>query len=84
MTEMLDRIRDAVRVLPGVEERQADGATVFLVEGEAFVRIADAATVRGDDGWGALPDGDGTAIDDAVAHGWELAAPRGLLEAGGR
>jgi len=84
MTETLDRIREAVTVLPAVEERQEDGATVFLVEGEPFVRIADAATVRGDDGWVALSDGDGTAIDDAVAHAWELAAPRGLLEAGGR
>lgn len=84
MTEMLDHIREAVKVLPGVEERQEDGATVFLVEGEAFVRVDGAATVRGDDGWVALPDSDAAAIDDAVAHGWELAAPRGLLEAGGR
>ena len=81
MTEMLDHIREAVKVLPGVEERQEDGATVFLVEGEAFVRVDGGATVRGDDGWIALP---GDAIDDAVAHAWELAAPRGLLEAGGR
>jgi hypothetical protein len=84
MTEMLDHIREAVKVLPGVEERQEDGATVFLVEGEAFVRVDGAVTVRGDDGWIALPGDDGTAIDDAVAHAWELAAPRGLLEAGGR
>ncbi|WP_242115460.1 hypothetical protein [Sphingomonas lacusdianchii] len=84
MTEMLDHIREAVKVLPGVEERQEDGATVFLVEGEAFVRVDGAATVRGDDGWVALPDSDAAAIDDAVAHAWELAAPRGLLEAGGR
>ncbi|MEN2746408.1 hypothetical protein [Sphingomonas sp. T9W2] len=84
MTETLDRIREAVKVLPAVEERQEHGTTVFLVEGEAFVRVDGAAAVRGDDGWVALPYGDGTVIDDAVAHAWELAAPRGLLEAGGR
>lgn len=85
MTETLDRIREAVKVLPAVEERREGGGTVFVVEGEAFVRIAaDGATVRGDDGWVALPSGNAAAIDDAVAHGWELAAPRGYLEAGGR
>lgn len=84
MTQMLDRIREAAKVLPAVEERQEGGATVFAVEGQAFVRVAEQVTVRADDGWTVLPGDDAAVIDDAVAHGWELAAPRGLLEAGGR
>ncbi|MGN5374093.1 hypothetical protein [Sphingomonas hankookensis] len=86
MTGMLDLIREAVTVLPGTEERDAGEATVFAVEGNDFVRIVgDSTTVRSDDGWTAIdPDDDAVAIEDAVAHGWELAAPRALLEAGGR
>jgi hypothetical protein len=86
MTETLDRVREAVKVLPAVEERDAGEATVFTVEGNDFVRIVgDSTTVRGDDGWTEIDgDGDPVTIEDAVAHAWELAAPRALLEAGGR
>lgn len=86
MTEMLDPIREAVKVLPSTEEREAGEATVFAVEGNDFVRvIGDSATVRSDDGWSVIDtDSDPAAIEDAVAHAWELAAPRALLEAGGR
>ncbi|KQM19823.1 hypothetical protein ASE73_17640 [Sphingomonas sp. Leaf24] len=86
MTEMLDRIREAVKVLPATDERDAGEATVFSVEGNDFVRIVgDSTTVRGDDGWTEIDaDSDPVAVEDAVAHAWELAAPRGLLEAGGR
>lgn len=86
MTEMLDLIRDAAKVLPATEERDAGEATVFAVEGNDFVRIiGDSATVRGDDGWTVIDaDIDPAGIEDAVAHAWELAAPRALLEAGGR
>lgn len=85
MTEMLDLIRDVVKVLPATEEREAGDATVFAVEGRDFVVVADdGATVRGDDGWTAIDLSDRVAVEDAVAHAWELAAPRALLEAGGR
>lgn len=86
MTETLDRIRAAVKVLPSTEERDAGEATVFTVEGNDFVRIVgDSTTVRGDDGWTVIDgEDDPVAIEDAVAHAWELAAPRALLEAGGR
>ncbi len=86
MTDMLDRIREAVKVLPATEERDAGEATVFAVEGNDFVRIvSDSATVRSDDGWTVVDaDGDPVALEDAIAHAWELAAPRALLEAGGR
>lgn len=86
MTEMLDLIREAAKVLPATEERDAGEATVFAVEGNDFVRIVgDSATVRGDDGWTVIDaDCDPAGIEDAVAHAWELAAPRALLEAGGR
>lgn len=86
MTEMLDLIREAAKVLPATEERDAGEATVFSVEGNDFVRIiGDSVTVRGDDGWTVIEaDGVPAAIEDAVAHAWELAAPRALLEAGGR
>lgn len=86
MTEMLDLIREAAKVLPATEERDAGEATVFAVEGNDFVRIiGDSVTVRGDDGWTAIDaDSEPAAIEDAVAHAWELAAPRALLEAGGR
>ncbi|MFD1035993.1 hypothetical protein ACFQ15_15250 [Sphingomonas hankookensis] len=86
MTEMLDLIREAVKVLPATQERDAGEATVFTVEGNDFVRIVgDSATVRSDDGWTVIDaDGDPAGLEDAVAHAWELAAPRALLEAGGR
>ncbi|WP_294319563.1 hypothetical protein [uncultured Sphingomonas sp.] len=86
MTEMLDRIREAVKVLPATEKREAGEATVFTVEGNDFVRIVgDSATVRADDGWRVIDaDDDPAGTEDAVAHAWELAAPRALLEAGGR
>lgn len=84
MTDALDVIREAVKLLPAVEERQEDGATVFVVAGEPFVRVGDSVSVRGDHGWTPLAYDDTAMLDDAVAHGWELAAPRALLEAGGR
>lgn len=86
MSDALDLIREIALTLPATEERDAGEATVFAVEGNDFVRVvADEATVRADDGWTTIDaDADPVAIEDAVAHAWELAAPRALLEAGGR
>lgn len=80
MTDLPDPIRAAALVLPEVEER-ADG---FYVADVAFVRVAGGCvSVMTADGWVALA-ADGEMIDDRVAAAWELAAPRRLLEAGGR
>ena len=72
MTEMLDLIREAAKVLPATEERDAGEATVFAVEGNDFVRITgDSVTVRGDDGWTVIDaDSDAAGVEDAVAHAW--------------
>ena len=87
MTDCPDRLRDAALVLPETEERRERDAVVFVVAGEPFARVDAALHVRGEDGWDAIDlggDPDWTAIEDRVAAAWELAAPRRLLEAGGR
>lgn len=84
MTAILESVRAIALLLPEAEER--DGA--FLVAGTPFVEIAgETLRVRGADGWDTLDaagDADWTLIEDRIARSWELSAPRGLLEAGGR
>jgi len=93
MTSPLDRIRRAALVLPEAEERLEDGQPTFLVAGELFAGLdSDGAALRvrvdeGEPGWtsiGLSGDIDWPAVEDRIAHSWELVAPRGLLEAGGR
>lgn len=88
----LARVRDIALLLPEVEERSADGVTTFVVSDAAFVKVCgdDALRVRGEADaaeWvdvGIEADADWTLIEDRIARSWELAAPRRLLEAGGR
>ncbi len=85
----LDRVRQVALQLPEAEERVDDGESAFLVAGEAFAAVRDdrALRVRGAAGWEDVDlagDVDWPAVDDRIAHGWELVAPAGLLEAGGR
>jgi hypothetical protein len=80
MTDLPDLVRAAALVLPDVEERD-DG---FYVGDTAFVHWdGGGASILTADGWAAAA-GDSIAVEDRVAAAWELAAPRGLLEAGGR
>jgi hypothetical protein len=88
MTDLLTQVRNVALQLPGAKERATEHGAEFTVEGEPFARVnGDGLSVLGDEGWndraaaGAL---DPTFIDDMVAHGWELAASTGLLEAGGQ
>ena len=84
MTIALDRVRDIALLLPGTAERD----DAFLVADAVFVEVQEGAIrVRGDDGWDAIDltgDPDWTFVEDRIARSWELAAPRDLLEAGGR
>lgn len=119
MTEMLDRIREAVGILPDVEERISHGQPTWFVGDKQFAQFRDdhhgdgrtVVCVRtgGDDeqamlieaapdvysrpaylaskSWIAIVltgDIDWVLVDDRIARSWELAAPRALLEAGGR
>ena len=93
LASSLDRIRRAALVLPEAEERSHDGQPAFLVGGEVFAALTGdgaALRVRADEGeadWASINlagDLDWPMIEDRIAHGWELVAPRGLLEAGGR
>lgn len=80
MTDLSDTLRAAALALPETEERD-DG---FYVAGNPFVRTADGdVTILAADGWTAVS-GDGEMIEDRIAAAWEFAAPRRLLEAGGR
>ncbi|WP_174292965.1 MmcQ/YjbR family DNA-binding protein [Sphingomonas bacterium] len=89
MTSPLDRIRAAALALPEAEEALDDRATVFQVDGRPFAKLSstmlhvlaikevfDDIDLAGDPDW--------TTVEDQIALGWELAAPRRLLEAGGR
>jgi phosphoribosylglycinamide formyltransferase-1 len=86
----LDRIRSVALVLPGAEEALSDGRPSFTVEGAAFARMTaeeDTLEVRTADGWRSIAlagEVDWTAVEDAIARGWEVSAPAALLEAGGR
>ncbi|EZP48836.1 MULTISPECIES: hypothetical protein [unclassified Sphingomonas] len=89
MTSALTRVRDLALLLPEAAERDEDGAPTFTVADTPFARLrGDGVEVRGDDGgWSTMSladDADWALIEDRIAHSWELAAPRGLLEAGGR
>jgi phosphoribosylglycinamide formyltransferase-1 len=86
MTDPVQRIRAVAMQLPGAAEeapgRFTVGGAVFArVEGDTlFVRTADAdeeaVPLDGDVDW--------QLAEDRVARSWELSAPAGLLEAGGR
>jgi hypothetical protein len=93
VSPVLARVRAVALLLPEVEERAQDGHS-FFVGDAAFVRVRD-----GDDGTAVVQllddeaqwtdvaideDTDWTLVEDRIAHSWELAAPRDLLEAGGR
>lgn len=89
----LDRIRAIAMLLPGAHDSSADEATVFTVDGQPFAKVdrtGQCLTLRAADGeevWTdiALDEAtDWTLIEDRVARSWELSAPAGLLEAGGR
>ena len=93
MTTPLDRVRRAALVLPEAEESLGDEQPAFLVAGEVFAAVvSDGAAVRvrvdeGEPGWANISlsgNIDWPAVEDGIAHSWELVAPRGLLEAGGR
>ena len=93
VSPVLARVRAVALLLPDVEERTQDGQS-FVVGDAAFVRVRDgengAAVVQvldDVDHWGDVAigeDTDWTLVEDRIAHSWELAAPRDLLEAGGR
>ena len=80
----IDRVRDLTSKLPGTEER----AGAFLVGGEPFVDLrGPTLRLRERHGWGEMAltdDVDWQLVGDRIAEAWELAAPQGLLEAGGR
>lgn len=88
MTDLATRVRDVALQLPGATERAVESGAEFAVEDKPFARVTgEAVSVLADDGWhdaAAAGDLDPALLDDMVAHGWELAAPAGLLEAGGR
>ncbi|MGW8190888.1 MmcQ/YjbR family DNA-binding protein [Sphingomonas hankookensis] len=119
MTETLDRIREAVKVLPEVDERTSHGQPTFFVHDRQFAQFRDdhhgdgrtvlcVRTGSSDEqamlieaapdtyslpaylaakDWVAITltgDVDWTLVEDRIARSWELAAPRALLEAGGR
>lgn len=85
MTDPAARVRQLALQLPGAHE--ADGA--FTVEGERFAQLdGDRLSVRTDaEGWEDIDlaaEADWALVEDRIAHSWELVAPAGLLEAGGR
>ncbi len=87
----LDRLRAAALALPEAKETLDDGVTAFDVAGKVFATMSgDALHVLADDEderfatINLAGDPDWALIEDRVARGWELAAPRRLLEAGGR
>jgi formyltetrahydrofolate-dependent phosphoribosylglycinamide formyltransferase len=85
MTDPATRVRQLALQLPGAHE--AEGG--FHVEGACFARLDGAMLhVLGDDGrWDEVDlagASDWSLVEDRIAHGWELAAPQELLEAGGR
>ena len=93
VSPVLARVRAIALLLPEAEERAQDGHS-FVVGDAAFVRVreGDAGTVviallDDDSRWTDVTvtdDTDWLLVEDRIAHAWELAAPRDLLEAGGR
>ncbi len=85
MSETVEKVRASAMLLPGVEA-SPDGRA-FEVEGTPFARIEGDTLHVKDGDWVSVPidrNADWTLIDDRIARAWELAAPRDLLEAGGR
>lgn len=90
-TDAIARVREIALLLPGAREQAADGATTFMVDQHPFAKLNDngtCVTLRTSTGeWSdvALNDAaDWTLVEDLIARSWELSAPAGLLEAGGR
>ncbi|NYD89651.1 MmcQ/YjbR family DNA-binding protein [Sphingomonas melonis] len=93
VSPVLARVRAVALLLPEAEERTQDGHS-FVVGDAAFVRVRDGADgtvvvqlLDDDSRWADITvtdDTDWTLVEDRIAHSWELAAPRDLLEAGGR
>ncbi len=92
MPTPLDHLRRVALALPHAEERAEEHGgdpVVFVVAGEPFAELRDGRTLRvlAEAGWDSAEladDADWPALEDRIARGWELAAPAGLLEAGGR
>jgi hypothetical protein len=90
VSSVMARVRAVALLLPEAEDR-ADG---FAVRDATFVRVREgeggAIVVQlldDDSRWTDVTiadDTDWTLVEDRIAHSWELAAPRDLLEAGGR
>lgn len=92
-TPSIARVRAIAMLLPGAHETVIDEATVFLVDQQPFVKVDSAGRAivlrTAEDGeiWTNVDLGeaaDWTLIEDRIARSWELSAPTGLLEAGGR
>lgn len=97
MTEILERVRAIALLLPEVEERVSEGRPAFYVADQMFAHFSsdpngDTPEIRcvadgGEAGWVGMTlghDADWPLVEDRIARGWELTAPRRLLEAGGR
>ena len=96
----LDRIRVVALLLPESEERDEDGACAFAVDGRVYAEVRGAtlrvraatlpgtpADVDAGEAWTRVAlggDTDWVLVEDLLARGWEMSAPRRLLEAGGR
>jgi phosphoribosylglycinamide formyltransferase 1 len=81
----LDRIRAIALRLPSTKERADGDVTSFLVADRPFAMLrADRLELPDLEAMDLSGDPDWQLVEDSVARAWELAAPRGLLEAGGR
>ena len=83
----VERVRQTALALPETEECPMEGQPAFAVAGTPFAQLrGNSLILLGSDGTTMElgPDVDWALIDDAIARSWELAAPKGLLEAGGR
>jgi len=81
MNDLLSHVRAVALRLPGVAEPEPGR---FTVADRAFARIQGGELWLGDDRVVLSDDPDWQLVEDRVARAWELAAPSGLLEAGGR
>lgn len=96
----LERVGAVAMLLPETEQRADGAGGTFLVDGKVYAEVRDGALrVRAAGLPGAASDGeaeetwtrvaldantDWVLVEDLVARGWEMSAPRRLLEAGGR
>jgi len=92
ISSQIARVREIASLLPRVEEQVLGGDKAFSVEQKAFAKVDDAGTLHvltavDDTTWTRIElngDTDWALVEDAIARSWELSAPAGLLEAGGR